>query len=289
MNDSKLSKLASPHGEWVKDEASGVHVYHVSNQHVLVQASGYLKYVLGHETPCGVYFRGQSKLYPTLVPSLYRGASSAKQKAVRDQALSDYLAEANGKILKTVAEYAREPLLQHYGIRTRWLDLVDNIWVALWFACHRAHATGPFEEYLHFERRRPRQGASQSEFAYVLMVRTEMSSADPAAPGLFRSKNTDLIDLRIATPSMFLRPHSQHGLLFRRARFNDHKHMDNGEFVVGVLRVTLQDALEWLGQGSLGSIHALFPPATYDFGYRDLLGAAPKGNSVIASINVIGA
>ncbi|GAA0468199.1 hypothetical protein Ade02nite_79030 [Paractinoplanes deccanensis] len=35
-----------------------------------------------------------------------------------------------------VPRYAAEPLLQHYGIRTRWLDLVGNIWSALWFACH---------------------------------------------------------------------------------------------------------------------------------------------------------
>jgi hypothetical protein len=121
------------------------------------------------------------------------------------------------------------------------------------------------------------------------MVETGMEITDIAKPGLFQSEQTDLIDLRVAAPSTFIRPHSQHGLLFRRTKFADHKHMDNGEFVVGVLRVRLSDALEWLGEGTLVSTHALFPPATYDFGYRELLNSAPIGNKTIGSIHVVGA
>jgi hypothetical protein len=121
------------------------------------------------------------------------------------------------------------------------------------------------------------------------MVETGMERTDAKKPGLFQSEHTDLIDLRVAAPSTFLRPHAQHGLLFRRAKWNDHKHMDNSEFVSGVLRVRLCDALEWLGDGSLVSTHAIFPPATYDFGYRELLNSAPLGNKTIASIHVVGA
>jgi len=289
MQDSKLSTLSSSYGRWIKDEDSGLNVYHVSNQHVMVQASGYLKHVLGKEKTSGVFFRGQSKLYPTLMPSLYRGTTTQKQKSIQDEALKAYLRESEGKVLRGIAEYAREPLLQHYGIRTRWLDVVDNIWVALWFACHTAHATGPLNEYLHFERRRPSIDPSKSDFVYVLMVQSGMDKVDPNMPGLYRGENTELIDLRVAAPSTFLRPHAQHGLLFRRSKGADHEHMDNAEFVVGVLRVHLRDALSWLGDGTLVSTHSLFPPATYDFGYRDLLNAAPLGNSMIASINVIGA
>lgn len=65
--------------------------------------------------------------------------------------------------------------------------------------------------------------------------------------------------------------------------------MDDAEFVAGVLRVSLRDALEWLGQGALVSIHSLFPPATYDFGYRELLNGAPTGNSTVGGIHVVGA
>lgn len=289
MHSSRLSKLQSSHGVWTKDSDSGLHVFDVSNQHVFVQAAGYLKHVLAKDRPCGVFFRGQSKLYKTLQPSLYRDAKTQKQKSARDVTLAEYITNCQGKVLSSVPEYAREPLLQHYGIRTRWLDLVDNIWIALWFACHTAHATGPLGEYLHFERRKSSNNLSKIEYAYVLMVETGMEQTDAKKPGLFQSEHTDLIDLRVAAPSTFLRPHAQHGLLFRRTKWNDHKHMDNSEFVSGVLRVRLCDALEWLGDGSLVSTHAIFPPATYDFGYRELLNSAPLGNKTIASIHVVGA
>ncbi|MCT0200204.1 FRG domain-containing protein [Synechococcus sp. CS-1325] len=289
MKSSRLSKLVSEHGTWVKEDVSGIHVYDVSNQHVLVQAAGYLKHVWAKESVCSVFFRGQSKLYPSLEPSLYRGAKTEKQKMLRDKALVAYLKESEGNVMRAVPDYAREALLQHYGIRTRWLDVVDNIWIALWFACHTAHATGRIGEYLHFERRRPAIDPKAPEYAYVLMVKVGTEVIDSKAPGLFSGADTELIDLRIAAPSTFLRPHSQHGLLFRRSKWTDYKHMDNAEFVVGVLRVGLRDALDWLGEGSLTSIHALFPPATYDFGYRELLNSAPPGDKTISGINVIGA
>lgn len=289
MHSSRLSKLKSQHGIWTKDDASGLHVFDVFNQHIFIQASGYLKHVLGKNRTCGVFFRGQSKLYKTLEPSLYRGASNHKQKSSRDKSLKLYMADCEGKVLSAVPEYAREPLLQHYGIRTRWLDLVDNIWIALWFACHTAHSTGMFGEYLHFERRKPSTDPSKTDYAYILMVETGMERTDPSMPGLFQSEHTALIDLRVAAPSTFIRPHAQHGLLFRRTKYADYKHMDNSEFVVGVLRIQLRDALEWLGEGSLVSTHALFPPATYDFGYRELLNSAPAGTKTIGSIHVVGA
>jgi hypothetical protein len=289
MNSSILSKLQSPNGAWAKDDESGLHVFDAFNQHVLFQASGYLKHVLSKDRTCGVFFRGQSKLYKTLEPSLYRGASTQQQKSNRDKALKAYISDCEGKVLSAVPEYAREPLLQHYGIRTSWLDLVDNIWVALWFACHTAYGTGPLGQYLHFERRKPSPDPTKMDYAYVLMVETGMEITDKAKPGLFKGQHTDLIDLRIAAPSTFIRPHAQHGLLFKRTKFTDHKHMDNGEFVAGVLRVRLRDALEWLGEGALLSTHALFPPATYDFGYRELLNKAPGGNKTIGSIHLVGA
>ncbi len=289
MKISRLSNLHSDYGLWTEDLASGIPVYHVSSQHVLIQAAGYLKYVLAKESICGVFFRGQSKLYPSLEPSLYRRAKTQKQKQKRDLTLQCYLQASQGNILKDVPEFAQEPLLQHYGIRTRWIDLVDNIWVALWFACHVARATGSIGEYLHFERRRPNFNLKAVDYAYILMVRAGTEVVNTAKPGLYSDGTTELIDLRIAAPSTFLRPHAQHSLLLRRSKNADHKNMDYAEFVVGVIRIQLRDALDWLGEGGLTSTHALFPPPTYDFGYRQLLKSAPPGNDVIAGINLVGA
>jgi hypothetical protein len=289
MKLSRLSTLKSDHGTWTIDVPSGLHVYHVSNQHVFVQASGYLKHVLPKARPCGVFFRGQAALYPTLAPSLYRRVSTQGEKSKYDKALKAYIAACKGKVLDAVREYAREPLLQHYGIRTPWIDLVDNIWVALWFACHTACSTGRFGEYLHFDRRKPSPDPNKTEYAYVLMVEVGMDKRNEDKPGLVEGGDAQLIDLRVAAPSHFIRPHAQHALLFKRTKHADPKKLDSTEFVAGVLRVRLQDALEWLGDGALVSTHALFPPPTYDFGYRELLKSAPEGNEKVGVIHAVGA
>ena len=90
-----------------------------------MQAAGYLKHALAAENPCSVLFRGQAKLYNTLMPRLYRGVTSQKMKMERDEALQEYIdaVRSQGKVLKAVADKVSEPLLQHYGIRTKWLDL----------------------------------------------------------------------------------------------------------------------------------------------------------------------
>ena len=147
---------------------------------------------------------------------------------------------------------------------------MDNIWIALWFACHRARATGPLGKFVHFERRLPRNERPSERFAYVVMIAADRVGATTVA-GMWRGANTELVDLRIAAPSIFLRPHAQHAVLFRLKGGTVRREIDYARAIVGVIRVGLDDALEWLGQGTLLGIHALFPPPMYDHGYGVLL------------------
>lgn len=284
---TQLAKLNSPFGQETDDAASGQPVYHVNNPHLLVQSAGYLKHVLGKNGPCTVALRGQPKLYQTLKPSLYRNIKTQQAKHKRDIDLNEYLRKIrDGKhALGKVDEFVRAPLLQHYGIRTNWLDLVDNIWVALWFACHDAKNAGKFGQYLHFERRLSNKA---DEFAYILVLHVKTERADPTCPGLWEGDDTQLIDLRIAAPSHFVRPHAQHGLLVARTK-HDVSRMDYADLVVGKIRVQLSDALSWLGDGHLLTTRALFPPATYDYGYRELLDGRMPVSKTIGSIQHIGA
>jgi len=281
-----MQKLTSRYGSVQLDD-SGQQVYHVTSPHVLLQASGYLKHVLGNQMPCSVLFRGQDKLYKTLEPTLYRNVKSQKVKSNRDAALKEYLEllKAENKVLRAIAEPIWDPLLQHYGIRTKWLDLVDNVWVALWFACHSAKTTGNYGKYLHFERRIP---GRKAEYAFVLLLRSDASDRSDQ-PGMWIGDQTELVDLRIAVPSTFLRPHAQHAVLLRRCKGLDHTRVDYSDFVVGIIRVELADALSWLGNGTLLTTHALSPPAHYDFGYQELLQGAAEGNTNIGTIHYVGA
>jgi len=281
---SLFENLNSPYATMQDD--SGHRVLEVRSPHLLVQATGYLKYALAKEKPCSVLIRGQGNLHPTLTPRLYRGVTSQKMKMDRDMALNTYLGVLrSGTALQPVADQVREPLLQHYGIKTQWLDLVDNVWIALWFACHNAVATGDREEYLHFERQIPGTWAHP---VYVLFLRSDGINRT-SQPGLWEGDDTELIDLRIAAPSTFLRPHAQHAVLLRRRKGLDHTRVDYSDFVVGIVRVELEHALSWLGSGSLLTTHGLFPPAHYDFGYRDLLRESPPGNEHTGTIHHVGA
>lgn len=298
MDSSKLKKFTAQGGEWVEDKPSSFHVLHVRTPHLLLQAAGYLKHTLAVEKSVTVLFRGQEALHSTLLPSLYRGANTQYAKSSRDHALKKYLETIRQEesVLRAVPDYAREGLLQHYGIKTRYLDVVDNVWVALWFACHTARVAGRRKEFLHFERRRvvhhvgsASAATSHGQFAYILLVRAGAVPDENKRAGVFCGEGTELVDLRIAAPSQFLRPHAQHGLVVRRAKNNDFDHIDCADLVAGVIRVSLTDAFEWLGNGSLLAIHSLFPPAAYDSGYRELLENAPEAKPFLGAIHNVGA
>lgn len=279
-----LRRLNSEFGEWIAAES----VYHVREPHLLTQAAGYLKFGLSIDGP--VFYRGQAINYPAMYPSLYRGISSTRARNNRFNALQSYLEQArtSSAFVTGTPDYAHEPLLQHYGIKTRWLDLVDNVWVALWFACHQIYSTGRLAEYQHFRRRIPKR-SGVAEYAYILMVHTGSINAVPGSPGLYIGEQSEMIDLRVAVPSIYLRPHAQHGVLVRKKQNNDYESENIQALVTGVLRIDLPDALSWLGSGDMLSVHTLFPPPHYDFGYRRMLEKGPQGTKQLGSIHYIGA
>nr|WP_275253676.1 FRG domain-containing protein [Achromobacter xylosoxidans] len=275
--------------EHIADPATGQHVYHVHDPHALVQAAGYLKHIHGCNGGEHIFFRGESKLYGTLSPTLYRGISSSAAQSRRTNLLKsaiDSARKTNG-IFANLDKSAYEPLLQHYGLKTSWLDVVDNIWVALWFSCHRAYAVGPVNEYLHFEQRT--EAKDPGGFAYVLLVSADARPVKRSPPGVVIGNDTELIDLRVAAPSIFLRPHAQHGLLMRmRGESRGMRPMDYSPQIRGVIRINLADALGWLGHGKMLGIHGLFPPPYYDQGYDILLRSGISGSREIGSIHHIG-
>lgn len=261
-------------------------VFPIPDTHTLVQAAGYLKHIQGNNHSELIYFRGESKLHQGLSPTAFRGISSHK-------AMSKVICRINTSIanfsrpLSSTKSYAHEALLQHYGLKTTWIDVVDNIWVALWFACHTVRAFGPFGEYLHFERRIPRQDSTGK--SYVLLVAADAAPIDRIRPGFYSGKKTELIDLRIAAPSVFVRPHAQHGLLMRKRGDKVQRPADYGSQVRGILEIDLSNALEWLGNSTALSTHSLFPPPSYDNGYGNLLRVGFKGSQHIGCITHIGA
>lgn len=282
-----LNKISIKSTAWIED-SSGIGVLHADEPHALVMAAGYLKFNLAKKDSEGIYFRGQRKLYGSLVPSLYRGLKAQKAQEKKHTALASLLTQFrnSGKIFSTFGDYAHEPLLQHYGIATSWIDLVDNVWVALWFACHSAMAVGKTGEFVHFEKRIP---SSDQQFAYILLVAADIEHRARLKPGYYHGDNTELVDLRMAAPSIFLRPHAQHGLLFRKKGDEGGRLLDYASQIRGVIRVDLAKAIDWLGSGKMVNTHSLFPPPFYDNGYQILLTCGVAGSSSTGTISHIGA
>ena len=283
-----LSKLKIRSAAYLADPTTGKNVYHVHDPHALVQAAGYLKHIHGCNDAEHIFFRGEAKLYGTLPPTLFRGVSTHAGQSRKIGLLNSALATARSKnkVFNSLDQFAHEPLLQHYGLKTSWIDLVDNIWVALWFACHKAYSTGSLGEYLHFEQRT--ESKDPGGFAYILLVAADSKRAQGSPAGVVIGKKTELIDLRVTAPSIFLRPHAQHGLLMRVRGDTVMRPIDYSPQIRGIIRIGLGDALEWLGQGKMLGVHALFPPPFYDRGYDILLQAGISGSVDIGSIHHIG-
>jgi hypothetical protein len=284
---NSLSKVRINGCKYVKDKDSDKDILHVNSPHALTQAAGYLKYIYGKNKK-QIFFRGQSRLYATLSPTLFRDIKNQKAQSDRITALREACAEITKMVtlFDGVPFEAQEPLLQHYGLKTSWIDLVDNIWVALWFACHRAHTAGELNQYLHFEQRDPH--VDKNPFAYILLISTDSDAANPYVPGLCRGSTTEMIDLRVAAPSIFLRPHAQHGVLFRMRGRVPRRPIDYSSEICGIIRIELREALAWLGAGKLTGTHTLFPPAFYDQGYAFLLSCGFSGSPVVGAIHHIG-
>lgn len=284
---SRFNNISIRDAEVVED-ASGEFVYHVKDPHALIQAAGYIKHVYAFEKNEAIFFRGQTQLYGGLILSLFRGCTRGPARAKRIGLLKAKIKEIanNNSTFGKFEDIFHEPLLQHYGLRTTWIDLVDNIWIALWFACHKPRATGAGGLYMHFEQRQP---IHFKDHVYILLVGAGFSDSDTSSPGFTVSKDTELVDLRVGAPSIFLRPHSQHGVLFRQRGNTVERPGDYKDQVRGIIRANLTDALDWIGSGSLLSVHSLFPPPTYDEGYRYLLTSNIAADDQLGCVSHIGA
>lgn len=165
--------------------------YYITDFRALNLVTGIIRYSL-KGTNSKVYYRGQERDYP-LVPSLYRFLKSATDANEAERKLDEVLNVLKGCFDPKGSDDEREALCQHYGLHTRWLDIVDNIQTALWFAYDRTYIDS-FREQRFDE---------DVGYIYVLAVPNDETKVK-------------VIDLR-EKPSQFLRPHTQQAFVMRTA------------------------------------------------------------------------
>lgn len=276
-------------GQYTFSCGNSVPVYEVSSIHALNRIVGYAKYI--NEAYGNVYYRGECRLHPSLKPSLYRHCrkgekktkklSAVIQKIYNDPTMKNHLNLGNCEC--EIDKIKIEGILQHYGVPTRFVDVVDNHWVALWMGLYSIEKPKEYKQYYHYTKRSVplvefAKGDPVSDellFQYLLLIAVPFPEKR-ALSGIQISSDYIEVDLRQAVPSYFLRPHAQHGLLVRRKVHFSRPGLSADEYdmasaVIGIIKMRIDRVNEWLGQGDLLSQENLFPPPAYDFGYDLLL------------------
>lgn len=299
MKDSLSPYGCKISGRHVFECGQDVPIYEVENVHALNQLIGYAKFI--NRSYGNVYYRGECKLHNSLLPSIFRGHTNTAVittplKTLIETVLQDEKMVNQLKLDvsdKTSAMLKIEGVLQHYGIKTRFIDLVDNHWVALWMGLNRNVKHKQLLEYFHYvEREIPlidfAEGKACTEedlFQYLLLLAIPGDN-ERINNGIYSSNDYYEIDLRQALPSTYLRPHAQHGLVVRK-RPHDGDSVEKYDLatnIVGIIKIRIDRAKQWMGNGELLSQNNLFPPPAFDNGYDVLLSRTDlfNGNFTIA-------
>ena len=136
----------------VYDAQTGLQMAHVKTLPALFQAIGCVKHK--NRGKCRIVYRGQTELFPKkdkkghflFLPTALRNIS---RQVTIEQARARIKAEVEAfrqldSASKNPGNYSNEVIeavLQQYGMPSTWIDAVDNIWIALWFACYQSKST----------------------------------------------------------------------------------------------------------------------------------------------------
>lgn len=287
---------------------NSVPLYEIMTPSAFNQLIGYAKYI--NRDYGNVYYRGVNGLYDNVLPSLLRNRTRGIAQDLKDiikkinedshlkeslhlfvtkrpRKHSDYIAN---NLHKRNNKYRIEGLLQHYIGKTRFIDVVDNHWVALWMGLHDFIECGEGGQFIRCKKRTVTisrildtssrnictlSDAFQSTiYEYVILLAMPYSDKVPLW-GVTEVDRLVEVDLRKALPSIFIRPHAQHAMLIRKRDIEedayDANYYDMASQVIGVLRIRTDLADKWLGNGDLVSQANLFPSPSVDAGYNSLL------------------
>lgn len=135
-----------------------VSLYEVEKMAAFNQLIGYAKFLNAQYG--NVYYRGVNGLFDNVLPSIMRGRTygqaTALNKLLTDICNNEYFHESlKLRVVPTGTNdyylaneihrknrYCVEGLLQHYAGYTRFVDVVDNHWVALWMGLHNFKMRG---------------------------------------------------------------------------------------------------------------------------------------------------
>jgi hypothetical protein len=218
-----------------KDDDNSPYLY-INNPIIISSFAGFIKKIFAKDN---IYFRGESHNNEFVVPSLFRD----KGTPLIDRKIIQNRFKAYSELKKdTIAHYTTntrfskeevDTLFQHYGIKSPVIDLVDNIYVALWFA----------------------MDGNTSGDGFIRIMNTS-------------KPNLTVFDLRRLHSTLSLRLHTQHGLIMKKnvGRWNE-KNIYFDEYEVARIKFPVDKSAI---SGTLFSKDNIYPDVSLDNTYKIL-------------------
>jgi hypothetical protein len=251
ITNSCLQQLNSRHwGTLAPGKSSyGQPKFYISDIRGLYLIAGIIKYTLG-EMNTSLFYRGQTKDYP-LRPSVYRNFSSTKKTLKEIENLENKLNFLKDKFVLKGPDNHREALAQHYGLKTRWLDVLDHFQTAAWFAFHR--------ENYPIDNNAFDGCKADDDVGYIYLV---------ACP----NSNSEIVNIDLRKmPSDWLRPHIQQAFSIKVENALDYQG-DYSFLSVITLIVQRKDLEEWSNYRNLPK-NFIYPNVYQDTGLKHWLNA----------------
>ena len=261
----KRKYLCRKHKIGIKSNENRSYVY-LDDPLVLARLAGHLKHNLGQPSKgYQIFMRGQPNDHRGMVPSIFRDPPKMSNNyRNRINAYKDLIHGLRKiKKLKRFKGQIGGAILQHYGIRTPWVDLVDNLFIALWFATRERCQEEPFR-YIK---------KSEGDCGWIYFIQVEdlpNKKFVQDEEGIVIGKKTRWCDLRCYHTSLSLRAHTQHGIFASRNRWSETNY-DLNEFVVATVKFPITSAfISLIDDFKIFSMGYMFPSPYYDNTYKTL-------------------
>lgn len=217
----------------------------INNPIVLSSFMGYLKFQIKKECNYEVLFRGQTKDFLEILPTLFRGNNNRFK--ILEDALTELKKEVKNKFKPNRFQNENiENLFQHYGINSRGIDVVDNIFVAVWFALMKSKCIDEKQNIYDYER-------NDDKFGWIYF---------------FKVPRNLIYNLSQEHSSLSLRMHCQHGYMIHNNDILQHYSFD--KFLIATVKIPNNDS--FLPLRKLFETSYLFPNKNFDNTYKLLSG-----------------
>lgn len=232
----------------------------IAHPAILATFMGYLKFQTHKERGKEVFFRGQTRNHTQIIPSLLRGDDLEK---INNLSVAYEELKEQAKKLYTQSRFRDETidnLFQHYGIKSKTLDLVDNIYISIWFATNNWKKISGFKNLCTYEQ-------SKEEFGWIYFVHVAGPKANKnnsfSSPGF-----TGYCDLRKFHSSLSARLHCQHGITYFRNNGGKWTAQNRCFDDLIIAAIKFPNSEEFKMNGTIFTKEFLFPNSQIDNTYK---------------------